>query len=144
MKADLTFREELKALLTFLTEQHGFALISETLAVTKGGDCSVTLESSEFRLRFMRDNTHLFADVGADGRGEWYDLNTALEYLNGVRPVAGSFDAVGLQLALNSNFDALRALFGASGVARRANSLERFAAMGAVEPWVRLHDACFE
>ena len=74
----------------------------------------------------------------------WYELNTALEYLNGVRPLAGSFDVIGLQLALTSNFGALCDLFGNSGFAKRANSLECFTAMSAAERWNRLRDTCFE
>jgi len=95
-----TFREELKRLLTSLSEQHGFGIVDETIPLTRGGDCSVTLESPEFRLRFVRDKGHLFADVGENSSAEWYELNTALEYLNRVHAQAGSFDVSGLQLVL--------------------------------------------
>jgi hypothetical protein len=142
--AALTFREELSRLLTFLGEEHGFAVVDETLALNRGGDCSVTLQSPEFRLRFVRDKAHLFADVGANSSAAWYELNTALEYLNGVRPLAGSFDVIGLQAALASNFGALRDLFGRVGFATRANSLERFTAMTAAARWSRLRDAGLE
>jgi hypothetical protein len=144
MKTALTIREELERLVAFLSEEHGFAVVDETIALDRGGDGSVTLQSPELRFRFVRDKAHIFAEVAPNNSGKWHELNTALEYLNGVRPLWGSFDVIGLQLALASNFAALCNLFGRGRLAARANSLERFTAMSAAGRWAQLRDACCE
>jgi hypothetical protein len=143
LKTALTIREELKRLITLLSERHGFAIVGET-ALSGAGARSVTLQSPDFRLRFVRDEGHLFADASANDSSQWYDLNTALEYLNGVRPLSDSFDVIGLQVTLAANIGALCSLFGRDAFAARGKSLERFTAMSAAERWAALRDAYFE
>ena len=64
LKVPVSLTEELQQLLVFLHERHGVAVVEESIAPLASGPHCLTLQSPDFRLRFVRDVGHLSAEVG--------------------------------------------------------------------------------
>jgi hypothetical protein len=139
-----SLREELRELLAWLQEQHEAAVVDEVIAPTRLGYRCLTVQTPDFRLRFIRDQNHLSADAGPNHSSQWYELNMVLEYLSGQRPLAGYFDPGSLQVAVVAGWDSLAHLFSGSRVTASADSLDRFNAMSAPRRWALLQDSFFE
>jgi hypothetical protein len=115
---------KIKELFSFLFKEYGFQLI-EFEKSESFGDVLVTIESKDFRLRFVRDRGQTFIDICPFiGFQEWFDLNIVRMLIQGIDDTK-SDEIIKLQNFLKQNYSKIKELFGQENYLKTKEQLEK-------------------
>lgn len=101
---------KIKELFSFLFEEYGFQLV-EFEKSESFGDVVATIESEDFRLRFVRDRGQTFIDISPFiGFGEWFDFNIVRMLIQGIDNTK-SDEVIKLRDFLKQHYSKVKDLF---------------------------------
>jgi hypothetical protein len=109
------FEEEVKSCFDFLFEKHGFVFSGE-LSETEYRNLVVIAQTKEIRMRFIKDRSDFFLDVGSPAEPEkWYDFYKILLWLKERKLISENFKPSNrmntVRNLLKKHFDLINANF---------------------------------
>lgn len=112
---------------SFLYERYEFRFVDSMVSSSFGGDAYVVLQSSDVRIRFVKDRGQFFLDlqsVGDPRKDKWYSFDLIRQLLIGGNEQRPFMEAANAEF-LKSNIDEILDAFSSTSMPSTANRLRQ-------------------